>query len=175
MAFPRLIGIYYGTLYGTRNYTTLTTATMMMTRKRQPTREINICICTITIIALSMYAKYRRQNRRPQPAIQQQQSEKRKRQRRRVTFGSIYVRHYECIVGDTNDTSDGTAVPPCRCIGWSCYEYDKARGVSLDKYEQDRSLLKNIRQTRVGETRLHRKSSVRLPILTIHTILTTDS
>ena len=171
MVSSLLIGIN-GTIRNKNITNKQKTATMMMTMKKQPTREINICICTITIIALSMYATYRKQNRQPQPSIQQQKSEKRKRERRRVTFGSIYVRHYECIVGrdTTNDHGGGVAHPPapCRCRGWSCYEYDKGRGMSLDKYEQDRSLLKNIRQTRVGETRLHRETSVRLPFL--HTI-----
>mmetsp|Transcript_50958 Transcript_50958/g.58918 ORF Transcript_50958/g.58918 Transcript_50958/m.58918 type:complete len:149 (+) Transcript_50958:57-503(+) len=124
---------------------------MIMTAKRQPS-EINICICTITLLALSVYAKYRQRHRRPQPT-EQQPSEKRK-QRHRVTFGSIYVRHYERV-----------AFAPPRFIGWSCCEDDKSVGISLDKYEQDRRLLKNIRQQRVGETRCKRESSVRLPLL----------
>merc|ERR1712125_245778 len=58
--------------------------------------------------------------------------------RRRVSFGSIYVRQYERIVGDNPSTTVGVPVS----IGWAYYEDEEQyiNPVSLDRYEMNRRI-----------------------------------
>merc|ERR1712238_25687 len=79
---------------------------------------------------------------------------------RNVSFGYIYVRHYERIVGDHPDTKYGAPLS----IGWSYYcEYQ--HGITLEKYETDRLKAHHKRQQRIGKTRSKRETSHRLPPL----------
>mmetsp|Transcript_26135 Transcript_26135/g.26571 ORF Transcript_26135/g.26571 Transcript_26135/m.26571 type:complete len:216 (+) Transcript_26135:42-689(+) len=58
------------------------------------------------------------------------------KRRRTVSFGSIYVRQYERIVGDHPDTKVGIPLS----IGWSYYDDEEQyiNPVSLERYESDR-------------------------------------
>jgi len=58
------------------------------------------------------------------------------KRRRTVSFGSIYVRQYERIVGDHPDTKVGVPLS----IGWSYYDDEEQyiNPVSLERYESDR-------------------------------------
>jgi len=97
-----------------------------------------------------IYCKYRRR----QAQLLQQPVKQ-----RHVSFGYIYVRHYERIVGDHPDTKYGAPLS----IGWSYYcEYKQ--GITLEKYETDRLKAHHKRQQKVKGTRCKRETSHRLPL-----------
>lgn len=72
------------------------------------------------------------------------------RKERSVSFGPIYVRQYERIVGDHPETKVGVPLS----LGWAYYEDDRhPNGISIDRYECDR-----IRRGRIRMSSITRKN-----------------